>query len=90
MVALQIRNISDEMRDTLAREAQSRGVSLQSYLEQVLAREIANIRNRNFVESYDPIKPMAGESVDVVEIIKESRAQQDRKNLARTARRDSR
>lgn len=45
MVAIQVRGVSDEVRDALTGEADRRGVSLQVYLAEVLAREAASARN---------------------------------------------
>lgn len=45
MVALQIRNVPDGLRDALAHEADRRGQSLQGYLLGVLADEARRARN---------------------------------------------
>lgn len=45
MVAIQVRGVSDEVREALAGEADRRGVSLQVYLAEVLEREAASARN---------------------------------------------
>jgi hypothetical protein len=45
MVAIQVRGVSDEVRDALAGEADRRGVSLQVFLAEVLEREAASARN---------------------------------------------
>lgn len=45
MVALQIRNVPDDLRDALAHEADRRGQSLQGYLLGVLADEARRARN---------------------------------------------
>jgi hypothetical protein len=45
MVAIQVRGVSDEVRDALAGEADRRGVSLQVFLSEVLEREAASARN---------------------------------------------
>lgn len=45
MVAVQIRDVPDDVRDALAAEAESRGQSLQMFLSDVLAREAASARN---------------------------------------------
>lgn len=45
MVAIQVRGVSEEVREALAGEADRRGVSLQVYLAEVLEREAASARN---------------------------------------------
>lgn len=45
MVAIQVRDVPDDVRDALAGEASRRGVSLQVYLAEVLEREAASARN---------------------------------------------
>jgi hypothetical protein len=45
MVAIQVRDVPDDVRDALAAEAESRGQSLQLFLSEVLAREAASARN---------------------------------------------
>lgn len=45
MVAIQVRDVPDDVRDALAGEASRRGVSLQVYLADVLEREAASARN---------------------------------------------
>jgi len=45
MVALQIRNVPDEVRDALAQEARRRGQSLQAYLLGVIEADARRARN---------------------------------------------
>ncbi|MBA8848458.1 hypothetical protein [Microcella alkalica] len=49
MVALQIRDVPDSVRDLLAEEARRRGTSLQGYLLEVLEREAADASNRRWL-----------------------------------------
>ena len=49
MVALQIRDVPDSVRDLLAEEAKRRGQSLQGYLLGVLEREAASASNRRWL-----------------------------------------
>ncbi len=49
MVAIQVRGVSDEVREALAGEADRRGVSLQVYLAEVLEREAASARNLSWL-----------------------------------------
>jgi len=50
MVALQIRNVSDATRDVLAREARRRNTSLQELLLEVVEREAAHARRREWLD----------------------------------------
>jgi antitoxin FitA len=45
MVALQIRDVSEQVRDLLAREARARGQSLQAFLLEIIEREAGYVRN---------------------------------------------
>jgi hypothetical protein len=51
MVALQIRDVSDEERDMLARAAEENGESLQAYLLGMIKAEVAKRRNRELIQS---------------------------------------
>ncbi len=50
MVAIQIRNVSEASRDVLAREAKRRNTSLQELLREVVEREAANARRREWLD----------------------------------------
>ncbi|WP_034515660.1 FitA-like ribbon-helix-helix domain-containing protein [Actinomyces slackii] len=50
MVALQIRNVPDDVRDALAERARARGESLQAYLLDVVTREARCHRNVELLE----------------------------------------
>ncbi len=80
MSAIQVRDVPDDVRDALVRTARARGESLQSYLQSVLAREARMARMRTFLDEYRPIRPPR--AVDVVGVIADGRAEQDRKNVA--------
>jgi hypothetical protein len=45
MVALQIRDVPDEVRDLLVAQARARGQSLQAYLLELVEREASRSRN---------------------------------------------
>jgi hypothetical protein len=45
MVALQIRNVPEEVRDALAAQATARGQSLQSYLLELIETQARRIHN---------------------------------------------
>lgn len=83
MVALQVRDVPDDVRDDLAREARRRGGSLQTYLLEVLTREARAARNRELLRSWTPVRgtassESAGGPVDVARIIREDRAERER------------
>lgn len=74
MVAVQIRDVPDEVRDVLAREAEQRGKSLQSFLLEILEREARSVRNRAFVMDFVAIRGTGREiSIDVPELISQER-----------------
>lgn len=74
MVAVQIRDVPDEVRDLLAREAEQRGKSLQSFLLEILEREARSVRNRAFVMDFVAIRGTGREiSIDVPELISQER-----------------
>ncbi|TAM67680.1 MAG: hypothetical protein EPN48_13740 [Microbacteriaceae bacterium] len=52
MVAIQIRDVPEQVRRALADEAETRGQSLQAYLLAVLERESSNARNGAFLRRY--------------------------------------
>lgn len=59
MVAIQVRDVPADVREALAREARSRGESLQAYLLEVLEREARAARNRATLSTWSPIKGTA-------------------------------
>lgn len=50
-VAIQIKDVPEEVRDAIARRAAARGQSTQTYLRALLEREFQAERNRHLVES---------------------------------------
>lgn len=68
MVAIQIRGVSDEVRDALAGEADRRGVSLQVFLAEVLDREAASARNLAWLRDVASRQRPAGSSTTRDEI----------------------
>jgi predicted nucleic acid-binding protein len=52
MVALQIRDVPDEVRDVLAERARARGQSLQAFLLSVLREEARRSRNLALLERF--------------------------------------
>lgn len=78
MVALQIRDVPDELRDVLARDAREHGQSLQVYLREVIERQASVARNRAAVRHFEPIRGTGDRSsVDVAELIREQRRERE-------------
>lgn len=77
MVALQIRNVSDDTRDALAREAKRRNRSLQELLLEVVEREAAYARRREWLDERRSHsgrqRPAVGLDL-IVEMIQQGRA----------------
>ena len=53
MAVLTIRDVPDDVKNVLAREARERGQSLQSYLLSVLSRQAAFSRNRQLLDEIE-------------------------------------
>jgi plasmid stability protein len=51
MVALQIRDVPEAVRDTLNERARARGQSLQSYLREIVLREASFANNASVLDS---------------------------------------
>lgn len=86
MVAIQIRDVPDAVRDVLARDARARGQSLQTYLLTVLQRQADAAQNAEFLRTWEPVRPRAGAiDVDVVDLIAEQRRERDRRILGSLA-----
>jgi len=69
MVALQIRDVPDTMRDALVNEARRREQSLQAYLLDVLAHEAAFASNRRWLEHHRSDPSRSRRSVDPQQIV---------------------
>lgn len=78
MVAIQVRDVPDGIRDDLMRAARERGQSLQVFLREVLEVEARKSRNREFLRAMAPI-PVSGEmsSDRIAELIREGRDERD-------------
>jgi len=74
MVAIQIRDVPEAVRDALAGEADARGQSLQMFLSEVLEREARLVRNRAWLDRIRdaPIARVEGDS-DTAELIDRQR-----------------
>jgi len=53
MAVVTIRDVPEDVKDALAREARERGQSLQSYLLSVLNRQAAFARNRQLLDKIE-------------------------------------
>jgi hypothetical protein len=78
MVAIQVRDVSDESRDALAAEAERRGQSLQLFLHDVLEREAASARNIAWVHSKRGMKPTFSGGASTRELIEAGHRERDR------------
>jgi len=81
MVAIQVRDVPDDVREALTTEAQRRGQSLQVFLQDVLAHEARMARNRAALEKLrdEPIAwidPAAESAADLIRRQREERTQQ--------------
>ena len=78
MAVLTIRDVSDEVKDALAREARERGQSLQAYLLGVLARQAAFARNRQILDEIERELAAGGgagaDAPDAGELLEQARA----------------
>lgn len=77
MVALQIRNVPDDVRDALAERARARGESLQAYLLDVVTREAKCNRNVKILERisqrFENSQQSSPGSADILESIDRAR-----------------
>ncbi|MDR1186330.1 MAG: hypothetical protein LBK95_02555 [Bifidobacteriaceae bacterium] len=72
-VALQIRNVPDDVRAVIARTAKERGQSLQAYLLQMVTDEARRAKNVELLHHFDGRRiDLSGEN-DPVRIIREGR-----------------
>ncbi|MFG1949706.1 hypothetical protein [Micromonospora sp. NPDC048830] len=66
MVALQIRDVPEEVRDALAAEAKARGQSLQAYLLELVETQARRLRNTAILDRFagrsDGAHSLPGES----------------------------
>ena len=80
MVAVQIRDVPDEVRDALAERARSQGQSLQAFLLAVLQEEARRTRNlallQRFADRSDGSRHQVGEAVAALSHAREERDQQ--------------
>jgi antitoxin FitA len=72
-VALQIKDVREEVRDSLAARAAARGQSMQAFLRDLLEREFRAERNRRLFESLAPHRTLGLDAESVVEYIRAGR-----------------
>lgn len=77
---MQIRDVPDDVREILTREATRREQSLQLYLMDVLRREADSARNLQWLSSWTPLVDNY-DGPPVAEIVREGRVERDR-NIA--------
>jgi hypothetical protein len=78
MVAIQIRDVPDDVRDALQREAERRHQSLQTMLMDILTREAASARNRSLLASWEAEPPIiAAGRMEVPAIIRDGRLERE-------------
>jgi hypothetical protein len=80
-VALQIRDVPEDIRDVLAELAHSRGQSLQAFLLALVRREARFARNLALLHGFDDRTDGVPDSVSVTEVLDQARTEQDARNL---------
>lgn len=78
MVALQIRDVPEDVRETLAERARARGQSLQSFLLSVVTEEAARSRNASLLDRFARrTDGTRAASQDAAEPVRLARAERD-------------
>ncbi|GAB3913066.1 hypothetical protein GCM10011575_21340 [Microlunatus endophyticus] len=76
MAYLQIRDIPDAARDVLAQRARDRGQSLNSYLRDVVLREVSFANNRALINDVVAARGDSSFTVeDVLEVLADARGE---------------
>jgi hypothetical protein len=84
MVALQIRDVPESVRDVLAARAGERGQSLNTFLRELVLREASFENNRTLLEEIRQWRAASTSTAtgnDVLDALDAARATQDAKNL---------
>ncbi len=68
-VALQIKDVREEVRDALAARAAALGQSMQTYLREMLEREFRATRNRQLFDSLASRRSLSLDANEVVNLI---------------------
>lgn len=72
-VALQIKDVPEEVRDAVAARAAAIGQSMQTYLRELLEREFRAERNKHLFDELATHRSLSLDVDDVVEIIRAGR-----------------
>jgi len=73
MVALQIRDVPDDVRDVLARTAAARGQSLQAYLLDVVRREARAVGNIDLFHATARLRVEIPDASTLAHVVREGR-----------------
>jgi hypothetical protein len=72
-VALQIKDVREEVRDAIAARAAARGQSMQVYLGELLEREFRAERNKHLFDGLASHRTLGLDAEEVVEVIRAGR-----------------
>lgn len=72
-IALQIKDVREEVRDAVAARAAARGQSVQTYLRELLEREFRAERNRQLFDGLAPHRTLSLGVDEVVDDIRHGR-----------------
>jgi plasmid stability protein len=72
-VALQIKDVREEVRDAIAARAAARGQSMQVYLREILEREYRAERNSRLFDQLVAHRTLALDDQEIVEYIRAGR-----------------
>lgn len=72
-IALQIKDVREEVRDAIAARAAAHGQSMQVYLRELLEREFRAERNRHMFDGLVAHRTLDLAADDVVEVIRSGR-----------------
>jgi hypothetical protein len=79
-VALQIRDVPEEIRDALAEMARKRGQSMQAFLLMLVEREARFAKNLRVLTWFEGRDDGVTDPNSVIEVLDTARAEQDAKN----------
>lgn len=72
-VALQIKDVPEEVRDAIAARAAAIGQSVQTYLREILEREFRAEQNKHLFDDLAAHRSLSMDANDVVELIRAGR-----------------
>lgn len=73
-VALQVKDVPEEVRDAIAARAAAVGQSMQTYLREILEREFRAERNKQLFADLAAHRSLSLDVDDVVELVRSGRA----------------